>query len=985
MGMKFKPLHQKVAFSSEKYEYYEIPQGLKNAVQWGAILPQDMIVIDVDCLNQNSFPYINWIKQKYPNILITKTLKIGGFHLYFKHRGEEKIHGVVGALTMFGFRIDVKAPSKREGTYIVLPDNYAGRRYYNGPFQSMEELACGWDEYDVELPENMDEVCPFINKTPPISINMPTKENLGARNDMMMRWLGYFVAKGVAVDTVRQFMGVLAEISSLEVRELEKTILASLTKYDIEQKDASSLVPHFYGGSLLELSEQLKSFVMANKIAGYDDATGLGYVDTGTNKYENLTLKNCLAKLRFVFCSRIFLQKANKASGKKGYSEVKNTELNDLLSELISNIRYNSREKMYDSIPEWDKKERISTFMKRYFACDANPNFFWLFMTALVGKIKHPEKTYVPYHFDFVSYYKGVGKTSFLRRIAKYKWIVEMSKGRSGDDMYANAYAKNALILLDDECSCTDPEDKKSSISYNDWKRIVTADVDVFSRKFEQTESHARSFIICRTSNEVRTGQDPNERRQIIFESKLRANDCRIAKLPDEFMDQLLAEAKVYFERNGVYQLTKEDQECIRLQQIAYYNCEKNSYVSISEYVKWARENNTETNCRMSGYMIYDKDLSTKYAITWETYRTWIVDYKGHGQNTVYSGTVFWDNIDAIASKTGMCSTKQKGCLGNSQNENYALLYVDDEDVSIPDLNYSVENIASIMSEMLDDSTPEIQTTSATPDTPKPTAPVQFSALETELGARRLPEAALQHKFRLPLELYSCPDSVIKFFESYAGNSTYMRPREVPINALMNITYGLGGAHFGREKEATGVIHADVNSMYPNIMIKHGLLSRAITKPDVYKEWVDKRLLAKQEGNTKLADELKFKINIVSGLMRCPQSALYDPEFGDTLCVFGQIFITLLVCQLIKAKCTIINVNTDGIIFEPSYLDGRWKTICDEWSQQTQLDLSFSYYQKITQADVNNYRAILKDGTEIIKGAKFKNQLDNNTKDNTII
>ena len=46
---------------------------------------------------------------------------------------------------------------------------------------------------------------------------------------------------------------------------------------------------------------------------------------------------------------------------------------------------------------------------KEYIYARTNPSFFWLYMTAIIGKIKEPSKCYVPYFFDFVGH-KGLEK-----------------------------------------------------------------------------------------------------------------------------------------------------------------------------------------------------------------------------------------------------------------------------------------------------------------------------------------------------------------------------------------------------------------------------------------------------------------------------------------------------------------------------------------------------------------------------------------------
>ena len=196
-----------------------------------------------------------------------------------------------------------------------------------------------------------------------------------------------------------------------------------------------------------------------------------------------------------------------------------------------------------------------------------------------------------------------------------------------------------------------------------------------------------------------------------------------------------------------------------------------------------------------------------------------------------------------------------------------------------------------------------------------------------------------------------------------------MIPTPVDIAPGINITYGLGGAHFAKKAyTATDIIHVDVNSMYPNIMIQYNLLSRAITSPDVFVDWVHKRLEAKKNDDIATADNLKLKINSVYGLMKSKNSTLYDPYYASSIAIRGQVLITILTMGLANVGCEIINVNTDGIFFKPA---GDYKTICSKWEERTKLTLSYKKYALIEQADVNNYRLVDLENNIITKGAKF--------------
>ena len=948
--LKFTKLKGKVRTSAKTFAWEDIPQSMMQG-QIGLMMPTDMVVLDIDSEDERSKYYIEWVVNKFKGIFITKTNKAGGYHIYFKTN--RNLKAIVGMQSVFGFTVDIK---RGVNNYIVLPDNFEGRKYLTR-FKNITDIAVGWEEYDVMLPENLDDVCPFLDTNVSGHVSpMGLEEH--ERNSGLIEWLGFFVAKGVPVDKLEQYSGVFAKITGLPEQEIKSTVLSSLAKYSgavptLRETSGIKVIDKFVGEDYVDISLQLKVYLKQNNMAGFDEATGLGYVKIGANSYDNLTVKQMKTKLSLYFGDKIFL-KVSEANGRTKLTKVPTADRDPIFEEVIENIKYNSRVEIYNNIPKWDGIERITLFMKNYFLCDTNPNLFWLFMTSLVGMIKNPHEVYCPYWFDMVSQNKGVGKTLLLKKLSR-GWFVFMSKGRSLDDLYVNAYSQNALIAIDDECSISDPDDGHG-ISYDFWKQFVTSDKDIFSRKNMQPEMHRRAFLVCRTSNKVKTGHATNERRQIIFESTLGKEDCRILDLPDSFFDQLMAEAKVYFERNGVYKLTEEDKKSIELQQLKYFNGEKNSYIDIKEYIDWARTKAKSgyDDERSKDCLVKSTQISTGFGINWRTYRNWCM-YNGKSASQVWTSMTFWNCISAIAAKTGVCSKQQlQPLMFTDEWENYAVLYVNDEDVVAPDMTETQSEVASVKGFFED-------------------KPKCNDDDIKELELKPLDKATVKKDcYVLPKMLDYCPKTVRDFFDKYKDHVDMMVPTKVAVTKDMEVTYGIGGAHYAKKGvDVEDVIFVDVNSMYPNIMIGYNLLSRAITKPSVFVGWLEKRLEAKAKGDTDLSDQLKLKINSVYGKMKMQASDLYDPEYGNSIAVTGQVLITILALGLYNSGCEILNINTDGIMFKPN-ADSDWQSICDKWCQRTSLKLSTTKYKKLYMLDVNNYRAVLEDGTEINKGAKFK-------------
>ena len=283
------------------------------------------------------------------------------------------------------------------------------------------------------------------------------------------------------------------------------------------------------------------------------------------------------------FCDRLAIKttsyKTDKETGEQvkniSYRSIRPQELKLMWKAVATYSTFNSRKEFYDAIPEWDGKGRISTFMKKYFECDTNPNFFLLLMTCLVAKFS-PRNDYCPYFFDIVAKTKGIGKSLLCRRLlgGKYCGFLNFAVGRR-DDFFVNAYDGNNAIVVDDECTWVSNSRATGKITTDEMKTLVSSPVDKFSRKFGQPEEHQRSFIIMRTSNDVNQVYATNERRQIVFECHLQEQECRILDLPDEFFQQMLAEAKVYYRtHHGVYQLTDSDKLEVKETNLDNYNWE---------------------------------------------------------------------------------------------------------------------------------------------------------------------------------------------------------------------------------------------------------------------------------------------------------------------------------------------------------------------------------------------------------------------------
>lgn len=323
------------------------------------------------------------------------------------------------------------------------------------------------------------------------------------------------------------------------------------------------------------------------------------------------------------------------------YKAVRPNELKLLWQNIAYYSTFNSRKEFYDSIPVWDGKPRIGTFMKKYFECDANPHFFLLLITSIIGMIDSPDKNYCPYFFDLVSRSKGIGKTLLWRRLlgGKYVGDIKMNTARGLSDFFVDAYDGNNIIALDDECTWCGT--KAGQISYDQFKNLVTAQTDKFSRKHRDPEEHTRSFIIVRTSNEVNQVFSPNERRQIIFKSNLQDLECRILTLPPEFWQQILAEGKAFYEKHGRYVLSAEDEKEIIQANHDNFNFESPDVFTIINYIKNVRSKPEEY-----GVTPQTEKLRSYLWGNYEKYCQFCKEVHAKPLNN----RAFWRNVEAICT-----------------------------------------------------------------------------------------------------------------------------------------------------------------------------------------------------------------------------------------------------------------------------------------------------------------------------------------------
>ena len=197
---------------------------------------------------------------------------------------------------------------------------------------------------------------------------------------------------------------------------------------------------------------------------------------------------------------------------------------------------------------------------------------------------------------------------------------------------------------------------------------------------------------------------------------------------------------------------------------------------------------------------------------------------------------------------------------------------------------------------------------------------------------------------------------------------------------------GIGGIHSTENKqtiipsEDELLIDQDVASYYPAIILNLGLYPKQLGKVflDVYKNIVDKRLIAKKEGNKIVNESLKIVINGSFGKLGSKWSALYSPDLLLQVTLTGQLSLLMIIEELEQNGIQVVSANTDGFVSLLKKTDyEKFKEISSCWQNKTNFVLESNEYKALYSRDVNNYLAVTDSGYKG-KGIFTLNQLSKN-------
>ncbi|MBC2290455.1 hypothetical protein HCB34_08155 [Listeria welshimeri] len=222
---------------------------------------------------------------------------------------------------------------------------------------------------------------------------------------------------------------------------------------------------------------------------------------------------------------------------------------------------------------------------------------------------------------------------------------------------------------------------------------------------------------------------------------------------------------------------------------------------------------------------------------------------------------------------------------------------------------------------------------------------------------------------------------VVDYFKNYTKDTSKDLKTDI---ANVKHVFAAGGVH-GAKKNCVHtcqsdelIIMADVDQLYPTMMIEYDLLSRGVSRPEKFEKILETSLKLKAEGRKKEREPYKRICNITYGAEGDKFNPMFDARNRLLVCVYGQLFMLDLIERLEAiSSFELIQSNTDGVLIKIKEKDfDVLDDIVFEWEKRTGLHMSFDFYQKVIQKDVNNYLIIDEEGNYKSTGAYVKKLSD---------
>lgn len=246
--------------------------------------------------------------------------------------------------------------------------------------------------------------------------------------------------------------------------------------------------------------------------------------------------------------------------------------------------------------------------------------------------------------------------------------------------------------------------------------------------------------------------------------------------------------------------------------------------------------------------------------------------------------------------------------------------------------------------------------------------------------------------------VYDVPDNLV--IEKYTGIMAFFARGDPTFKSKLKTeaagtphTFGWGGVHGAipcyqeRSTSKRTILHVDVTSYYPSLMIQNGYLSRNAPDPEEFKRVYERRIAAKKSGDKGTGNALKLVLNTTFGASNEKHNALYDPRMAHAVCISGQLYLVDLIEKLEDVPTfRLIQSNTDGLIVscDNTHIPGLKEAISG-WELRTGFSMELDEIECIFQKDVNNY--VMRDtkGEIAVKGVYVSNYTGGDFKNKSLV
>lgn len=181
---------------------------------------------------------------------------------------------------------------------------------------------------------------------------------------------------------------------------------------------------------------------------------------------------------------------------------------------------------------------------------------------------------------------------------------------------------------------------------------------------------------------------------------------------------------------------------------------------------------------------------------------------------------------------------------------------------------------------------------------------------------------------------------------------------------------GIGGLHSNEQCKSHystddhQLFDVDVTSEYPMIILNQGLYPPEVGPQfvDIFRQYVERRIEAKRNGDDVTAASLKIAINGIFGKFGSKYSFLYSPQNIVQVTLSGQGCLLMLIEDLEEEGIPVVSANTDGVVIKcPTDKVDMMRFIVNEWETKTGFETEENAYRSLHSRDVNNYIAIKSD------------------------